>query len=258
MIVAAARQAEADAGLDIAREPDRVGVAAGTGMGGLRRLPGVLRDGEGAWRRPGQPVLDRRRSCRTAVPAGSRSSSARKGPLSLQCTACAASQMALGDGVDADPARACGRDARGRRGGPHHPAGRGRLRGDEGPLHAQRRPPAASRPFDADRDGFVLCEGGALLVLEESSTRGRAARGSTPRSPATAPPPTRTTSPPPPRAAGPARHARRCGRRHRAGGDRLRQRARHLDPAERRGETRALKPALGEHAHRSPSPRRSR
>ena len=35
MIVAAARQAESDAGLDIAKEPERIGVAAGTGMGGL-------------------------------------------------------------------------------------------------------------------------------------------------------------------------------------------------------------------------------
>ena len=35
MIVAAARQAEADAGLEIATEPDHVGVSAGTGMGGL-------------------------------------------------------------------------------------------------------------------------------------------------------------------------------------------------------------------------------
>src|SRR5689334_17532021 len=36
MVVAAARQAEADAGLDVAREPDRIGTSVATGIGGLQ------------------------------------------------------------------------------------------------------------------------------------------------------------------------------------------------------------------------------
>ena len=36
MILAAARQAEADSGLDIAKAPDRVGASIATGIGGLR------------------------------------------------------------------------------------------------------------------------------------------------------------------------------------------------------------------------------
>src|SRR5919197_3175208 len=36
LILAAARQAEADAGLDIAKEADRIGAAVATGIGGIR------------------------------------------------------------------------------------------------------------------------------------------------------------------------------------------------------------------------------
>jgi 3-oxoacyl-[acyl-carrier-protein] synthase II len=90
-----------------------------------------------------------------------------KGPLASECTACAASNMAIGDGADAirlgraDVMFCGGTEAAINKVGI---AGFGAMRA------LSRRngdPRRASRPFDAERDGFVMGEAGAVLVLEE-------------------------------------------------------------------------------------------
>ena len=100
MIVAAARQAEADSGLEIAKEVDRVGASIATGIGGL-----------GAFQDCYQTLIDRGPdrvnpfSITAIIPnmgAGWVSMElGTRGPLSSQCTACAASNMAIGEGADA-------------------------------------------------------------------------------------------------------------------------------------------------------------
>ena len=80
------------------------------------------------------------------------------------------------------------RDDLRRRRSSDHAARRRRLRGDARALDPQRRPAEkASRPWDVDRDGFVVGEGAGILVIEDRGpTPLAAARRSWPRSSATA------------------------------------------------------------------------
>jgi 3-oxoacyl-[acyl-carrier-protein] synthase II len=90
-----------------------------------------------------------------------------RGPLGSQCAACAASAMSIGEGYDAiQLGRAevmlCGGSEAGVT--PLAMAGFAAMRA----LSRRNDDPAgASRPFDANRDGFVMGEGAAVLVLEE-------------------------------------------------------------------------------------------
>jgi 3-oxoacyl-[acyl-carrier-protein] synthase II len=166
MILAAARQAEADSGIDIARESDRVGASVATGIGGLKSfqdcydtlvergpdrvnpfsIPAIIPNMGAGW---------------VSMELGTR------GPLSSQCTACAASNMAIGESMDAIR---LGRADVMFAGGTEAPVTRVGIAGFGSMRALSRRnhdPKAASRPFDAGRDGFVMGEAGAIVVLEE-------------------------------------------------------------------------------------------
>ena len=90
-----------------------------------------------------------------------------RGPVTAPCTACAASAMSIGDGFDAirlgrAEVMLCGGSEAGIT--PLALAGFASMRA----LSRRNDDPArASRPFDADRDGFVMGEGAAVIVLEE-------------------------------------------------------------------------------------------
>ena len=166
MVVAAARQAEDDSGLDIAAESDRIGASVATGIGGLQSfqdchtqlrergpdrvnpfsIPAIIPNLGAGW---------------VSIELGTR------GPLSAQCTACAASNMAIGDGMDAIR---LGRADVMLCGGTEAPVTEVGIAGFGAMRALSRRnddPEHASRPFDLERDGFVMGEAGAVLVLEE-------------------------------------------------------------------------------------------
>lgn len=100
-----------------------------------------------------------------------------RGPLGAPCTACAASAMAVGEGYDAIR---LGRAEVMLCGGSEAGITELAVAGFAAMRALSRRngdPARASRPFDADRDGFVMGEGAAVLVLEElGHTRARGAK----------------------------------------------------------------------------------
>lgn len=163
LALAAARMAVADAALEVSRQPERIGAAIGTAQGGVASLAQCCADAP----------LDRVRP--TLVPAFMPNMAAAwisielglRGPTTAPCTACAASAMAIGHGYDAillgrADVMLCGGSEAGIT--PLAVAGFAGMRA----LSRRNDDPAgASRPFDAGRDGFVMGEGAAVLVLEE-------------------------------------------------------------------------------------------
>jgi 3-oxoacyl-[acyl-carrier-protein] synthase II len=166
LVVGAARQAEADSGLEIEPEAARIGAAIATGIGGLKAFQDC--HSELMERGPDRvnpfsipEIIPNMGAAWVSMQLGTR------GPLSSQCTACAASNMAIGDGLDAIR---LGRADVMFCGGTEAPVTEVGIAGFSAMRALSRRnddPEAASRPFDAGRDGFVMGEAGAVVVLEE-------------------------------------------------------------------------------------------
>jgi 3-oxoacyl-[acyl-carrier-protein] synthase II len=166
IILAAARQAEADSGIDIKADADRIGASIATGIGGIKSFQDcydtLIKRGPDRVNPFAIPcIIPNMGAGWVSMELGTR------GPLSSECTACAASNMAIGQGLD---------DIRlGRAevmfcGGTESAINQVGIAGFGAMRALSRRngdPKRASRPFDAGRDGFVMGEAGAVLVLEE-------------------------------------------------------------------------------------------
>ncbi|MBW4646260.1 MAG: beta-ketoacyl-ACP synthase II [Goleter apudmare HA4340-LM2] len=165
--VAAAKQALSDAGLVINElNAEQVGVIIGSGIGGLK----VLEDQQTIYLNRGPDrcspfmipmMIANMAAGLTAIHTGA------KGPNSCSVTACAAGSNAIGDAfrqIQGGYAQAmiCGgcEAAITPLGLAGFAAARALSTRNDDPAHA-------CRPFDRDRDGFVMGEGAGVLILEE-------------------------------------------------------------------------------------------
>ncbi len=164
--VIAAKQALADSGLivDESNAP-RIGVIIGSGVGGLLTMESqshVLAD-----RGPGRVspftvpmMIPNMATGLAAIALGA------KGPSSAVATACAAGSNAIGDAFrllqlgKADAMVCGGAEAS------ITPLGVAGFASAKALSFRNEDPSSASRPFDAERDGFVIGEGAGVMVLE--------------------------------------------------------------------------------------------
>jgi 3-oxoacyl-[acyl-carrier-protein] synthase II len=163
----AAIDAVQDSGLDFSKEdPYRCGVILGSGIGGLNEIETqhsrLLEKGPDKVSAFTIPKLMLNAACgHVSIQYGLR------GPSAAVATACASAANAIGDAFkaiqyeDADIMVTGGAEAA------LTPMGVSGFSNMRALSERNDDPQRASRPFDANRDGFVLSEGAGLLVLEE-------------------------------------------------------------------------------------------
>ncbi len=167
--LAAAEMALADARLAVGSEfAERTGVIIGSAIGGLATLEEEYQNLLNAGPRKISPfavpaILANLASGHVSIRFGA------KGPINCAVTACAAGTSAIGDAYktiahgDADVMITGGTEA----------AVTQLAVGGFGSMRAlsvrNEEPQRASRPFDKDRDGFIIGEGCGIMILEELS-----------------------------------------------------------------------------------------
>jgi 3-oxoacyl-[acyl-carrier-protein] synthase II len=167
LAVAAAIQAVKDSGVDFAQEnPYRVGAIVGTGIGGIKEIEEqhvrLLEKGPGKVSPFCVPrLMSNAASGNIAIQFGLR------GPTFAVSSACASGNHTIGEAfwnvatgrsdiiVTGGSEAAC------------TPIGLGSFCAARSLSTRNDDPTRASRPFDRDRDGFVLAEGAGMLVLED-------------------------------------------------------------------------------------------
>jgi 3-oxoacyl-[acyl-carrier-protein] synthase II len=165
--VVAAKLALDDANLDLSKEDkERVGANMGTALGGVSYAEGQL----AVYMTQGLRAVDASlaltvfggaASCNIAIELGA------MGPNSTNAMSCASGTIAIGDAFRqirdgyADVMIAGGAEA------PLAPLCFGAFALIRAMSTRNEEPERASRPFDKDRDGFVMGEGAAVVILEE-------------------------------------------------------------------------------------------
>jgi 3-oxoacyl-[acyl-carrier-protein] synthase II len=166
LALGAGREAVADAGLDGAYSPDRIGILFGTAIGGflgMMEQHDILRERGPTRVSPTfiPSVLADAASGQLAISLGYR------GPNYAPVSACATGSHAVGEAAelvrrgDADAVLAGGAEAC------MHPLILAGFCSMRGLVAEEEDPRLASRPFDATRAGFVMGEGACVLVVEE-------------------------------------------------------------------------------------------
>ncbi|MGD2173849.1 MAG: beta-ketoacyl-ACP synthase II [Candidatus Brocadiaceae bacterium] len=162
----AADSAIADSGLDLDRENlDRVGTFIGTGIGGLHEIEAqhtrLLKSGP---RRTSPLMIPKLMT--NAAPGQVAMRKGLLGPSMSVSSACASASHAIGEALHCIRAGMAEVQICGGSEAAITPMGLSGFQQMKALSTRNDDPPAASRPFDANRDGFVMAEGAGILVLE--------------------------------------------------------------------------------------------